>query len=88
MTDGSDDATDGGGGFTFTITGEDGNQPRVKLLWQMTPPLWKNSSKWCKNNTALQFNNRYLPCQEYVAGLKTPLVSSPSMLLHFLGFIG
>jgi len=36
MAGGSDDATDGGGGFAFTIAGEDGNQPRVKLLWQMS----------------------------------------------------
>jgi hypothetical protein len=43
MTGGSYDATDSGGGFTFTITGEDGNQPQVKLLWQMTSPLWKIS---------------------------------------------
>jgi len=34
MAGGPDDATDGGGGFAFTIAGEDGNQPRVKLLWQ------------------------------------------------------
>jgi len=39
MTGSPDNGTDCGGGFTFTITGEDGNQPLIKLLRQMVSPM-------------------------------------------------